>query len=238
MFISFFFTNISFIFKNIFSKNGILLSIITIAHVYFSYRGFQLLESGTAYIIFYTYPLMILLLAGENINFTIIFALIGVYLLAQNSSVKESLTFKKSDEKERFNYEGIIMMLLAVLIYFVVRDIKTTNNWNHLFISYAIGAFILSAYFFKDIKKMASDNIFKTLSISMIINLVIGLFGYYLRFYAISRLDAKIYAPLSYFGILMAYIYGVVITFNKIVGSIFILHHCTIKTPTKGTDSV
>lgn len=127
MFISFFFTNISFILKNIFSKNGILLSIITIAHVYFSYRGFQLLESGT------TYPLMILLLAGENINFTIIFALIGVYLLAHNSSVKETLTFQKSDEKERFNYEGIIMMLLAALIYFVVRDIKTTNNWNHLY---------------------------------------------------------------------------------------------------------
>jgi hypothetical protein len=31
-----------------FSKNGLLLSFITIIHVYTSYRGFQLLESGIA----------------------------------------------------------------------------------------------------------------------------------------------------------------------------------------------
>lgn len=233
MVIAFLFANSSFIVENILTKNGILLSIITIAHVFCSYRGFQLLESGQAYIIFYTYPLMILLLAGKGINFIMIFAIIGVFLLAKNE--KESFTqavFEKSNVKERFRYEGIIMILIAALteafIYFIVRDIKTTNNWNHIFISYALGALFLSIYYYKDIKNSIPTNTVKTLTISMVINIVIGLFGNFFRFFAISRLDANIYAPLSYFGVLMAYIYGViinkdVITINKIIGSICIL---------------
>ena len=56
---------------------------------------------------------------------------------------------------EKFPYEGIIMMILAAItetiIYFLVRDIKTLNNWNHLFISYGLGAIILSIYFSKDL---------------------------------------------------------------------------------------
>jgi drug/metabolite transporter (DMT)-like permease len=62
----------------------------------------------------------------------------------------------------------------------------------------------------------------------MVINLVIGLFGYLLRFYAIRNLDTVIYSPLSYFGVIMAYVYGVlfqqeVITWQKILGSVLIL---------------
>jgi drug/metabolite transporter (DMT)-like permease len=229
--VSLFFINIPFIFKNIFTKSGILLSLVTLAHVYFSYRGFQLLESGTAYIIFYTYPLMILLLAGEKINFLMVFAIIGIILLSQGKieSFTQKIFSKKEVVKEKFNYEGIIMMLLAAfteaLIYFLVRDIKTENNWNHLFISYALGSILLTLYYFKNIQNIEIKN---TLSASLVINLIIGLFGYLLRFFAISRLDPRIYAPLSYFGILMAYVYGIIInkdvvTIKKIIGTIFIL---------------
>ena len=62
------------------------------------------------------------------------------------------------------------MILLAAfteaLIYFIVRDIKTNNNWNHLFISYGLGSVLLTFYFFKDIKNIKISN---TLSISMMI---------------------------------------------------------------------
>ena len=231
MFISALFINWSFIFKTILSKYGIALSITTIAHVYFSYKGFQILDSGVAYVLFYTYPLMILLLAGEKISFIMIFAIIGVYLLSQEKieSFELKNIFKKSNVQENFKYEGILMIILAALteafIYFIVKNIKTNNNWNHIFISYALGALLLSIYFFKDIKDI---KITKTLSISMIINLFIGLFGYLLRFYTISKLDTKIYASLSYFGVLMAYIYGLfinkeIINIKKIIGTIMIL---------------
>ena len=240
IFISFFFINYKYIFNSLFTKDGLLLSIITIIHVYTSYRGFQILESGIAYTLFYLYPLIILILAGEKIQFIMIFALIGLYLLT-----RESNQIKISDEseenfqnkyikdkeviKENFRYEGIMMIILAAiteaLIYFVVRRIKTTNNWNHLFISYFFGAIILTLYYFKSIQNI---EIKSALSLSIIINIFLGLSGYLLRFYAMSNLDAKIYAPLSYFGILMAYMYGIIInkdkiTITKVIGSIFII---------------
>ena len=246
--ISLFFINWKYIFSNIFSKNGLLLSLITIIHVYVSYRGFQLLESGTSYVIFYTYPLFILLFAGKKVNIlTIGLILLGVYLLSQNSNKKEEIEesfaiFKKNDEKEYFWQEGVIMILLAAIteafIYFLVLNLKTENNWNHIFISYFFGAFAISAYYlFKlskkdlnissiDLKVNNNSNI--TVYVSLLINAIIGLFGYVLRFYAIGKLDTKVYAMLSYLGIIMAYVYGVifnkdVITVQKIIGTLLIL---------------
>ena len=228
--ISLFFINWKYIFSNIFSKNGLLLSLITIIHVYVSYRGFQLLESGTSYVIFYTYPLFILLFAGKKVNIlTIGLILLGVYLLSQNSNKKEEFDesfaiFKKNDEKEYFWQEGVIMILLAAIteafIYFLVLNLKTENNWNHIFISYFFGAFAISAYYlFKLSKNDLNTSLLSnktsniTVYVSLLINAIIGLFGYVLRFYAIGRLDTTIYAMLSYLGIIMAYIYGVI--FNK-----------------------
>lgn len=247
-FISSFFIDWTFILKNILSKSGILLSIVTIIHVYVSYRGFQLLESGISYIIFYTYPLMILLFAKEKISYLYIFAIIGIILLANSGEDNKNESyenkedkvgnniFSKKNIKEHFPYEGVIMIILAALteaiIYFLLRDIKTLNNWNHLFISYGLGAIILSIYFSRDLIELkyseSQSGSTKTLSISLIINAIIGLFGYLLRFYAVSRLETKTYSALSYIGILMAYIYGVIInkdklTMQKIIGSILIL---------------
>jgi drug/metabolite transporter (DMT)-like permease len=249
-FISLFFINWKYIFSNIFSKNGLLLSLITIIHVYVSYRGFQLLESGISYVIFYTYPLFILLFAGKKVNIlTIGLILLGVYLLSQNSNKKEEIDesfvknendkiFKKNDEKEYFWQEGVIMILLAAIteafIYFLVLNLKTENNWNHIFISYFFGAFAISAYYLtkKDLNVTDTISIKNnskiTVYISLLINGIIGLFGYVLRFYAIGRLNTTVYAMLSYLGIIMAYVYGVIfnkddITFQKIIGSLLIL---------------
>jgi drug/metabolite transporter (DMT)-like permease len=243
------FINGSFIIKNIFSTSGLLLSLTTILHVYSSYRGFQILESGIAYMLFYTYPLMILLLSGEKIHSIFIFALLGVILLSQekiesyenkktgtdkeNTNEKDEKNgndvFKKREVKENFKYEGVLMILLAAfteaLIYFIVRNIKTNNHWNHLFISYGLGALLMSFYFFKDIQNI---NISTTINVSMLINLVLGLFGYLTRFYAITNLNVQLYSSLSYFGVLMAFIYGIlinkdIITVKKILGSILII---------------
>jgi drug/metabolite transporter (DMT)-like permease len=249
--ISFIFVDMGFIYKHLFSKNGFLLSLITVLHVYFSYRGFQLLESGVAFVLFYTYPIFILLFAGKPLPVSILLSLVGVYLLASSRSseafgivglddVCEEMddaqssetvfkTKEESQKKEAFPYEGVLMVLLAsvteAMIYFLVRSIKTDNHWNHMFLSYGLGSLLFSGLFFKDV---VNTNITSVLSISMVINLVIGLFGYLLRFYAIRNLDTVIYSPLSYFGVIMAYVYGVlfqqeVITWQKILGSVFIL---------------
>ena len=79
--ISMFFIDPSYIQSNLVSADGIMLSVITIAHVYTSYKGFMLLESGMSYTLFYLYPIMILLMSGEPIHPIMGLSLLGVYLL-------------------------------------------------------------------------------------------------------------------------------------------------------------
>lgn len=229
--ISTFFIDYGFVTKMIMSSKGILLSFVTLAHIYTSYRGFQLLESGVAYSIFYLYPIMILLMSGYNISPVMGLALLGVYLLSSDD--KESF-FKSEESKEKYNHEGLIMILLAgfteAIIYFLVKDIKTFNNWNHIFISYFPALMVLSYFLQTDIYSyLTQKNALNTpMSWSIFINSTIGLLGYLLRFFAVSRLDTLLYAVLSYFGIVMSFLYGILlngetISLKKIAGALMII---------------
>ena len=241
--ISLLFIDFKFVKENLFSKNGFLLSFITVIHIYSSYKGFEGLESGVAYTIFYLYPLMILLMAGEKISPFMILPLVGVTLLvSEDTEVKkdadehiENLEQKgnKSDENKvkikKDTMFSVAMILLAgfteALLYFVVRRLKTPNNWNHLFISYAFGAIALSGSVLSKLNTVSFNGL---LSSSFILNIVIGLFGYLLRFYATTRLEPSMYAPLSYFGIVMSYVYGIafntdVITLKKVIGTLCVI---------------
>ena len=119
----------------------------------------------------------------------------------------------------------VLAALTEAIIYFIVRELKTTNNWNHVFLSYFLGSVLFSVFFFDQIKDISINSM---LSLSLVGNLFIGLIGYYLRFFSISRLDTSIYAPLSYFGIVMAYFYGVLfnndtLSIEKILGTLCIV---------------
>jgi drug/metabolite transporter (DMT)-like permease len=244
--ISSLFVDWEFIYKSILSSYGILLSATTLAHVYTSYRSFQLLDSGVATTIFYIYPIIILLLSGASLSPILLIPLFGVYLIAnefnksketyQNTelhkkdhSTDDDIIKKNTQMKENFWNEGVFMAIMAALteaiIFYFVKNIKTTNNWNHLFLSYFIGAVVLTPYLWKNIINM---ELYGGVSLSLAVNAFIGLFGYYLRFYAITRLDTYIYAVLSYFGIVMSYVYGVFlnndkITIQKIIGTLCIV---------------
>jgi drug/metabolite transporter (DMT)-like permease len=195
------------------SWNGILLMLVTMIHVYVSYQGFLLLESGISYALFYTYPLFIYLGNYFSIHLYFIFPLLGTWLMYYDN--------------KKINMIGIGMILLAAIteamIYFIVRNLKTSNPWNHVFISYVLGAVLFTA-FVKDIQKLKST----TTILSVGINGIIGLIGYLLRFYSATRLSPVLYSFLSYIGIVMAFIYGVIfsnesITIYKIIATILIL---------------
>jgi len=228
--ISAFFVDWGFICNSILSTPGLLLSLVTIVHVYSSYRSFQLLDSGVATTLYYIYPIIILLYSGTIISPVLLVSMFGVYLISNDltkpNDRKES---HSATVKEQFWNEGIFAAFVAAIteaiIFFLVKNLRTMNNWNHLFLSYFVGAIGLTLYVGTNIATISSSS---DLSISMLVNAFIGLFGYYLRFYAISRLDAYVYAPLSYFGIIMSYVYGVflnndVLTTKKIVGTLCIV---------------
>jgi len=234
------FVDWGFIAKSIFSVNGLLLSAVTGLHVYSSYRSFQLLESGVATTLFYVYPILILLFSGTAISPIFLISLFGVYLIANDlrgepiektgkNEDHENIIKTNTQMKPSFWNEGIFSAFMAAIteamIFFLVKDLKTLNNWNHLFLSYSFGAIALTGYLWKNI---VSVQLYSGTSISLAVNAFIGLVGYYLRFFAISRLDASIYAPLSYFGIVMSYIYGIFlnndkITIQKIIGTLCIV---------------
>lgn len=213
------FIDYEFIYNSVFTTYGLLLSATTILHVYSSYRSFLLLESGIATTLYYVYPIFILLFSNVPVSPILFISLFGVYLISSNTKTDKN-------NKEYFWNEGIMAALMAALteafIFLLVKKINTMNNWNHLFLSYFLGAIAMTFYVWDTLI------ITTTISLSLLVNMIIGLFGYYLRFYAISRLDANIYAPLSYFGIIMSYIYGVflnndIMDIQKIIGTICII---------------
>lgn len=207
--ISLIFIDWAFIKANIFSPESLALALVNLSHIYFSYEGFLNLESGVSFAIFNTYPLMILLLSGVAWNNAYIFVLIAfAFFIYANHVDQKSI---KNKEDTDFVY-GLGMILLAALteafIYFLIRRVKTTNHWNHVFISYLLGALFMTGYVFmqKDFTLSQLNNI-RVLAATGL-NGFIGSVGYFLRFFASYRLDAGIYSVLSYFGIIMSYVYG------------------------------
>ena len=239
--ISVFFVNWSFIKSSLFSLDSITLGLVNLSHIFFSYEGFRNLDSGVSFAIFNSYPLMILLLAGTMWHNSYLLVILGLAFFIYGNYAEKNPEIKKQDEdsnkdesKEFFNY-GLVMILLAALteafIYFLVRRIKTPNNWNHVFISYFLGAVLLTAYMVYNYKDAESglDSADKSrVGIAVITNGIIGTMGYFLRFFASYRLEPEVYAPLSYFGVIMSYVYGIafdneLLNWKKVLGTVSIL---------------
>ena len=234
-----FLCNFTFIREHLFTTMGLLLGITNFIHIYTSYRGFQLLESGIAYTLFYTYPIMILLISQQKINMYVFIALLGVYLLTmeqqkhQNENYQNENEEKKKELKENFPYEGFAMIFFAALtealIYFQVRNIPTKNNWNHLFIAYFLSSLVMIVYTIYSKEFQHQDVQFKQrFSFAIFLNGFIGTIGYFLRFYATSRIGPVLYSILSYFGIFMSFFYGIIfnqeqINWKKGLGALLII---------------
>ena len=241
-----FFVDWSFIWSTIGSLDSITLALVNLSHIYFSYEGFRHLDSGVSFAIFNSYPLMILLLGGVMWHKSYLLVLIGLALFIygnytekqdkngnQDKNQDEILNKDKKEEKILDKdpvdfYYGLGMILLAALteafIYFLVRRVKTMNHWNHVFISYFFGAVIMSLYIMKERQIMNDIRV----GIAVLVNGIIGSVGYFLRFFASYRLEPSVYAPLSYFGVVMSYVYGMLfdnetLNWKKVLGTVSIL---------------
>ena len=244
--ISAIFVNWSFIGSSLFTADALILAAINLSHIFFSYEGFRNLDSGVSFAIFNTYPLMILLIAGVMWNNVYLLVLLGLALFVlgeskgpeaapfgskertQEGSKEQSSTDKEPKEKTDFTY-GIAMVLLAALtealIYFMVRRIKTNNHWNHVFLSYFVGFVAFTGY----LLVKGTDILFlPRMGLAVGLNGFIGSVAYFLRFFAASNLEASIFAPLAYFGMVMSYVYGIVfnqetLSWEKVGGTLCIL---------------
>jgi len=225
--IAIFFVNWSFIKSSLLTLDAITLGLMNLSHIFFSYEGFRNLNSGVSFAIFNSYPLMILLLAGVVWHNSYFLVLLGLAFFIYGNYTEKITT----NNNENFGY-GIVMILLAALteafIYFLVRRIKTTNHWNHVFISYFLGAVIMTAYMVYNYKDLDETVDKSRVGLAVIINGIIGTVGYFLRFYSSYRLEPDVYAPLSYFGVVMSYVYGILfdnelLNWKKVLGTVSIL---------------
>ncbi len=236
--ISLFFVNYAFITSNIMNYNSIMLGIVNLVHIYVSYMGFKYLESGVSFALFNTYPFIILLLSRAPWNNAYILALIGFLAFIYENYIHNDIPGEESEKEDNnkiyhnnFMF-GVIMIIMTsiteAIIYFLIKRVKTENSWNHLFISYFLGAFVISIYFIiKYVKDGKIEGFSKEeetreitqnerIIMALVINGIIGALGYTLRFYSAYRLNPQIYAILSYFGIIMAYVYGIMINKEKL----------------------
>ena len=74
------FVDWGFIKSVFFSSDALILALINLSHIFFSYEGFRNLDSGVSFAIFNTYPLMILLIAGVMWNNVYLLVLLGLAL--------------------------------------------------------------------------------------------------------------------------------------------------------------
>jgi drug/metabolite transporter (DMT)-like permease len=229
--ISLFFINYAFVSKTILTYEGLGLSLINLIHIYSSYEGFKNLGSGESFAIFNIYPILILIFSGVLWRPVYFLALFGLFFFIYAN-------YKETNRKDinKFWTYGFIMMLVSAIteaaMYFFVKKVKTDNSWNHVFIAYFFGAIFMTFYLFGTNNNLENLENKKTnlwlIGLALLINGVIGAIGYYLRFYSVYRLDATTYALLSFFGIIMAYIYGIFFgeeKFNlyKVLGTMFII---------------
>jgi len=225
------------------SPIGILLAITNLFHVWSSYVGFKNLDAGVSYSLFYIYPLLIILFAGNTFRWYFLLPLLGVYFLTKSQNQAHS-------QKSMI---GILAILGAAvseaMIYFIVKKIQNGNKWDTLFIAYFFPAVAVTLYLIftkkliptvpeqkndilsqsdKKEEKFANLGASKYFILLLLGNAIIGAIGYYLRFYTIDRLPSSLYGILSYVGIVMAYVYGYIlnndeVTLQKIIGSVIII---------------
>ena len=246
--ISSIFVDWTFIRSSFFSTDALILAVINLSHIFFSYEGFRNLDSGVSFAIFNTYPLMILLIAGVLWNNVYLLVIAGLALFVfgevndqkvndqkandQKASDQKAGDKKESDSKTNPHFiYGIAMVLFAALtealIYFMVRRIKTGNHWNHVFLSYMVGLIAITAYMMYSNNDFGK-NVMPRMSLAVGLNGFIGAVAYFLRFFAASNLEASIFAPLAYFGMVMSYVYGIVfnqemLSWEKVGGTLCIL---------------
>jgi len=185
------------------------LGALTLLHVSLSYYAFEQLPTGTAMSLFYTYPIWNLLGAmigfQESFSVTNLFlistAFLGTLLIARDT---------KDEKKKEIHWKGISAALLSAItesaMYFAVRTAAQPNPFFSILELYPAAFLYLIGYLFS--RKLPVDISFKTVQPLVLFNLIIGFFGYAIRFYAIPRVSTIVFSLLSFFGVIASFAWG------------------------------
>jgi drug/metabolite transporter (DMT)-like permease len=211
------------------------MSLFQIFHIFVSYKGFSILDAGTAMTIFYTYPLMNVVIKNmidkepfdNNIMGLLGLAFLGTFIISY-----PSLNLKNNKNNKIF-YVGLIAMLLSALTesltYHFYKQENQLNPFDSLFSMYFIGSIIM-LLFMKIKNKNKNDNNLNSDNITKLImfNIFIGLVAFSAKFYGLPRISTEMYSVLSFIGIISAYVFGYYflnekITIYHVIGTLLIM---------------
>jgi drug/metabolite transporter (DMT)-like permease len=104
------------------------------------------------------------------------------------------------------------MVTESLLYIFIKMSNIGINPWNNVLVTYGLAGFLYAIYWSYQYGHTVYDhwkeNRFEIAKL-IAMNVVIGSFGYGLRFASITQLPSVVYSGLSYIGIFMAVVYGV-----------------------------
>jgi len=192
------------------------LGALTLTHVASSYYAFQQLPAGPAMSLFYTYPIISILVSvflGESVDafhmFLIFLAFVGVLCIAFGTRSKGE---SAEESKKEINWPGISSALLAALtevgMYFAVRTAKVDDPIVSTLELYP-GALLGMLIYLATTNSIGSVDLAPSVWLPMILfNALIGFVGYNLRFYAIPKMSTAIFSILSYIGVVASFIFG------------------------------
>jgi drug/metabolite transporter (DMT)-like permease len=212
--------------------NLFAIALINIAHITTSYYGFHYLHPSLAQSIFYIFPFLNLLLnfifLGESIasqKFIMLLPILATvyYIYKQNekngnengqSGLHKDLPNNPPQDVRKGIPFIIGAMVTESLLYLFIRmsDIGV-NPWNNVLVTYGLAGILYAFYWFYNYSHTVighweenRDEILKL----VLANVIIGSFGYGLRFASIKQLPPVVYSGLSYLGIFMAVVYGLI----------------------------
>lgn len=208
------------------AKRTVGLGTITLAHVASSYKAFETLPAGTAMSLFYTYPILNILVGvigfGESVKplqlLLITAAFVGVVLVSLGT--KEA---GHAGEEKKIHWEGVLAALAAAatetLMYFGVRTSAGANPYFATIELYLVALLGMIAYsFLNPLLRSATaekaepfEAIDKSPGVWLKLlgfNAVIGFIGYLLRFYAIPKVTTATFSLLSFVGVVASFFWG------------------------------
>ena len=182
------------------------LAITNIIHIMSSYYGFKALNPSLSESLFYTYPFINLLLTTiflkENISLTKLLFIFPILFCIYN-------IYASNDESTQNFKLGIPMIVIAALtesiLYILLKSTKLGNNpWNSILVVYGLAAIIYGVFYVGSYSENITNIVInnkKEVSLLILVNIIIGLFGYGLKFFTIPKVDSVTYSIITYTGI-------------------------------------
>jgi drug/metabolite transporter (DMT)-like permease len=168
------------------------------------------LPAGVAMSLFYTYPVMNVLVGMLGLREAIPPFQIGLVTAALVGVVLVSFGSHDPAKAKEIHWKGIASALAAAAtesaMYFAVKEASLKDAYFSILQLYPGGLIALGAILAFQGHKI--DTRLSTWTPMLLFNFIIGFIGYAIRYYAIPKVSIGVFSVLSFVGVVASFIYG------------------------------